>query len=53
MQQVKTRTQLEHGKSSTGLIASFKTIIREEGYVLLYLIIYFVPINYIISSDSL
>ncbi|KAL5520393.1 hypothetical protein ACEPAG_9617 [Sanghuangporus baumii] len=34
--QVKTRMQLEQGKSSTGLIGSFKSIIKEEGVGRLY-----------------
>ncbi|KAH9045978.1 mitochondrial carrier domain-containing protein [Lactarius hengduanensis] len=33
---VKTRMQLERGKSSTGLLGSFQTIIREEGFGRLY-----------------
>jgi hypothetical protein len=31
--QVKTRMQLVHGKSSIGLVGSFKDIIRQEGCV--------------------
>jgi hypothetical protein len=31
--QVKTRMQLERGKSSAGLLGSFRSIIREEGCV--------------------
>ncbi|KAL5498235.1 hypothetical protein ACEPAH_2375 [Sanghuangporus vaninii] len=34
--QVKTRMQLEQGRSSTGLIGSFKSIIKEEGVGKLY-----------------
>ncbi|KAN0109056.1 mitochondrial carrier [Russula decolorans] len=33
---VKTRMQLERGKTSTGLLGSFRTIIREEGFGRLY-----------------
>ncbi|OSX56656.1 hypothetical protein POSPLADRAFT_1050557 [Postia placenta MAD-698-R-SB12] len=34
--QVKTRMQLETGKSTTGLVGAFKTIIKEEGFGRLY-----------------
>jgi len=33
---VKTRMQLETGRSSTGLVGSFKNIVREEGFGRLY-----------------
>ncbi|KAJ7085413.1 mitochondrial carrier domain-containing protein [Mycena belliarum] len=36
LRQVKTRMQLETGKSQHGLVGSFKTIVREEGFGRLY-----------------
>jgi hypothetical protein len=33
---VKTRLQLEQGKASAGLFGTFRNIIKQEGYVVVY-----------------